>query len=235
MSLRKVLLVDSSVQRAAVLEERLKQAGFEVVCARAGEDPVDCVRSDPPDIVVVEESPPAEGSVSTRLNAPEISRRLRREPSVRGARILVLSSDENDCSLAACRVAGVDQCLKQPLTAEQFVERLEAATGGGRRRSRFPDGFRFEHEGLVIDTDRHEVTYKGTEIEMTLRELQILVALAEADGRVLDRVELLERVGLAGRVEERNVDSHVKAVRRKLGEGGRLVVTVVGVGYKLRS
>ena len=48
-------------------------------------------------------------------------------------------------------------------------------------------------------------------------------------------VELLERVGLAGRVEERNVDSHVKAVRRKLGEGGRLVVTVVGVGYKLRS
>ncbi len=234
MPVGKVLLVDPGDSHVRALERHLDQAGFDVVDGFQDGDLVSCVRSESPDVVLVQDLV-GSGHPETRVSsALTISRQLRDDTSTRDVPIVVLSPGKSGCTLADCRAAGVDQCFKKPVALERVVERLELLISQAGTSPRFPTGFRFEYKGLVIDTDRYQVTYRGVDLALTVREFQVLVALAKARGAVLDRADLLQRIGLVGRVKERNIDTHVDAVRRKLGAGGRLIATVFGVGYKLR-
>lgn len=92
---------------------------------------------------------------------------------------------------------------------------------------------------LVLDPDGHEAWYAGTRVNCTPTEFALLSHLAERPGQVLSRRQLLRRIrGSAEFMTERTIDSHIGNLRRKLdaGDGAPpLVVTVYGVGYKLRA
>ena len=92
----------------------------------------------------------------------------------------------------------------------------------------------FVIEELIINVPRHEVSVAGENITLTLKEFELLRALAENRGRVLARVRLLDIVwGYEYSGETRTVDVHIRYLRRKLGDAGRLIATVRGLGYKL--
>ena len=91
---------------------------------------------------------------------------------------------------------------------------------------------------LTLDTDRHLVALGGQPLELTPKEFDLLRALMEAAGQVLTREHLLNRVwgyARADEIESRTVDVHVRRLRAKLGEEGRLISTVKSVGYRLES
>ncbi len=89
-------------------------------------------------------------------------------------------------------------------------------------------------QGLVIDVARHEVSVSGETKDLTATEFKILHQLASQPGRAFTREQLLNRVvGLGVVVVDRNIDVHIRAVRKKLGEYSRFIQTIRGIGYRL--
>lgn len=90
-----------------------------------------------------------------------------------------------------------------------------------------------------MDLDRHEVTVGGQKVELTPKEFQVLQQFMEAPGRVFSRQEMLNRVwGEGYALEEHALDVHIHSLRQKIeidAAEPRLIVTVRGVGYKLRA
>ncbi|MEU3253359.1 response regulator transcription factor [Streptomyces sp. NPDC006997] len=131
---------------------------------------------------------------------------------------------------------GADDYVTKPFSPTEVVLRVGAVlhrAGGaptGAARTVSYGGGR-----LRVDEARHEATLDGTLLELTPTEWGLLTALASVPGRVYSRYELVNRVrGYEFAGYERTVDSHVKNLRRKLGpDGAGVVVTVLGVGYRL--
>ena len=87
---------------------------------------------------------------------------------------------------------------------------------------------------VALDNEAHTVTVKGKAVELTYKEFELLRCLMENPGKVFTRDMLLERIwGYDFGGETRTVDVHVRTLRQKLGETGRLVETVRGVGYRM--
>ena len=89
---------------------------------------------------------------------------------------------------------------------------------------------------FVIDISRHEVMVKGTHVDLTPSELRLLHLLASQPGRVFTRDQLLSRViGEGAYVIDRNIDVHIRGIRKKLGSHKDQIQTVRGVGYRFSA
>jgi two-component system catabolic regulation response regulator CreB len=180
------------------------------------------------DVVVLDLGLP-DGSGFSLL--PELRR------SEHGPRVIVLTSRDEDVECVAALEAGADDFVTKPFSPRALAARVRAVARRGER----VDGARTDalSSGLVLDAERRRATFAGTELPLTKIELDLLLVLAEAPGRVRTREHLVTRVwGDEYALAERTVDSHFKGLRRKLAEAGApatLVETVRGVGFALRE
>ena len=128
--------------------------------------------------------------------------------------------------------AGADDYVTKPFSPSVLVKRIEALI---RRKSAPEEKSRVTGDGLVIKTDAHEVYLDGVQMELTLKEYNILIRLMSNIGRVYSREQLLDEIwGVDFLGDIRTVDSHVARLRTKLGEWGNLhIKTIYGIGYKI--
>ncbi|MEK9870302.1 MAG: response regulator transcription factor, partial [Gammaproteobacteria bacterium] len=123
--------------------------------------------------------------------------------------------------------------LTKPFSPRELLARVKAVLRRGptqkdQSRERIVVG------GLVIDVARHEVRVSDELVNLTATDFKILHQLASQPGRAFTREQLLNRVvGLGVVVVDRNIDVHIRAVRKKLGEAARMIQTIRGVGYRL--
>jgi DNA-binding response OmpR family regulator len=156
----------------------------------------------------------------------------RRSP--RPPRVIVLTSREGEVDCVAALEAGADDFMSKPFSPRTLVARVRAVL---RRDAAFPQ-IAGDAGELAIDGDRRSASYRAKELPLTKIEFDLLAVLAEAPGRVRSREHLVHRVwGDTFALTERTVDSHIKALRRKLEEAGapKLIVSVRGVGFKLKE
>jgi two-component system catabolic regulation response regulator CreB len=155
-----------------------------------------------------------------------------------GPRVIVLTSRDEDVECVAALEAGADDFVTKPFSPRALAARVRAVARRGERREDAP---RPEDRapGLLVDAERRRASFAGKELALTKIELDLLLVLAEAPGRVRTRDYLVTRVwGDEYALAERTVDSHFKGLRRKLNEAGApatLVETVRGVGFTLRE
>ena len=153
----------------------------------------------------------------------------------RGPAVIVLTSRDAEIDCVASLEAGADDFVAKPFSPRALVARVRAVLRRGTPGASSPRGT--DVTGLALDPERRTVTYAGRAVELTKLEFDLLAALASRPGRVHTREQLVERVwGGEYALTERTVDSHVKALRRKLGEAGAppsLITAVRGVGFKL--
>jgi two-component system catabolic regulation response regulator CreB len=147
--------------------------------------------------------------------------------------VIVLTSRDGEVDCVASLEAGADDFVPKPFSPRALVARIRAVL----RRRAAPGAQARAPGALRLDMERRTATLSGRPLPLTKIELDLLAVLAAAPGRVHTREQLVERVW-GGRVAmtERNVDSHVKALRRKLGEAGAaatFIASVRGVGFKL--
>jgi DNA-binding response OmpR family regulator len=150
-----------------------------------------------------------------------------------GRGVIVLTSRDDEVDCVAALEAGADDFVTKPFSVRALVARVRAVlrrNGHARPEARGNDA-------LVVDKDRRAATYAGRDLTLTKIEFDVLEALAAAPGRVHTRAQLVTRVwGDGFSLTERTVDSHVKALRKKLadvGADGSMIVAVRGVGFKL--
>ncbi|MBX3284031.1 MAG: response regulator transcription factor [Actinobacteria bacterium] len=220
---RKILVVEDEALIADAVAARLRSEGYEVQLAADGPSGVEHARRWEPDLVILDLMLPG-------LDGLEVCRRIQKD---RHLPVLMLTARDDETDLVIGLAVGADDYLTKPFSMRELVarvqalfRRLDALAGITAGRSIRLD------DDIEIDVDGRRVRQRGEVVHLTPTEFDLLVGLAEKPGRVLTRERLLADVwGYRDGSGARTVDSHVRALRRKLGDS--VVRTVHGVGYAL--
>jgi DNA-binding response OmpR family regulator len=220
----RILVVDDEERIVNILRAYLEKDGYKVITARDGQEALSVFQKEKPNLVVLDLMLP-------KLSGWDVCRELRRTSDVP---VLMLTARDDDTDKIVGLELGADDYLTKPFNPKELVARVRAVLR--RARPAAPATNVLERGDLVIDVDRHEVRRGGESLALTPTEFSLLEALASNPGRVLSRLQLLERVqGEAYEGYERAIDSHIKNLRQKVEPDPRkprYVLTVFGIGYK---
>jgi DNA-binding response OmpR family regulator len=217
---RTILVVEDEAPIADAVAARLESEGFVVHIAHDGPSGVEgCARLQP-DLVVLDLMLPG-------LDGLEVCRRIQRE---RVVPVLMLTARDSETDTVVGLEVGADDYMTKPFSPRELVARVHALL---RRAERTPDPTTPVRIGdISIDTAARRVERSGEVVHLTPTEFDLLVHLAGRPATVYPREQLLADVwGYKNGAGTRTVDSHVRGIRRKLGEG--IIRTVHGVGYAL--
>jgi DNA-binding response OmpR family regulator len=223
-----VLVVEDDRDIREVLRRYLERAGYAVLSGASGAEALRFLDTGSVDLAVLDLGLPD-------IDGLEVLRVAREERQVP---VLVLTARSAVDDRIRGLSLGADDYVTKPFSPTEVVLRVNAVlsrlSGAGTSRDT-SDAVSFGDGRLIIDESRHETTLDGEVLELTPTEWGVLTTLASVPGRPFSRFELVNRVrGYEFAGYERSMDSHVKNLRRKLGpDSNVIVVTVVGVGYRL--
>jgi DNA-binding response OmpR family regulator len=218
-----VLVVEDETSIASFVALYLKNAGYRVHTAGTGQDALDSLNHDRPDLVVLDLMLPD-------IDGIEVCRRIRRSSDIP---ILMLTARDEDVDKIIGLEVGADDYLTKPFNPRELVARVKSILRRAVPERREPQERQLTHGQLAIDAGRREVRVDGKEVQLAPKEFDLLWELLDHRGLVLTRDQLLERVwGYTFAGDTRTVDVHVRQLRRKLGDDCP-VATVWGVGYKV--
>jgi DNA-binding response OmpR family regulator len=164
-----------------------------------------------------------------------LCREIRENDELPHIPIILISRSDLEMDRILGFECGADDFVTAPYFGRELVSRVRAML---RRRAslvaRNATPEPISKNEIVVDARNAEVRVGGDRVDLTPRELALLVALIRCNGRILKRSELMEHVGYDETpTSERNIDAHVKGLRRKLGTARSAVETVRGLGYRL--
>lgn len=221
----KILLVEDEEKLARMVELELRYEGYQVEKAFDGRTGLERALSGEHDLILLDIMLPA-------LSGMEVLRRLRRESQVP---VIMLTARDTVVDKVAGLDSGADDYITKPFAIEELLARIRAAL---RKHPAAQEAPRLTCGPLSMDVERHEVTVKGTEVELTRREFDLLRCLLEHKEKVLTREALLDHVwGFDFAGETNAVDVYIRFLRSKIDEkfGVKLIHTVRGVGYVIRE
>lgn len=220
----RVLVVEDETDFAELVVQALRREGFQAVAVGTGQAALSEVRHRQPDIVLLDVMLPD-------LPGTEVCRRLQSDPKTRGIPIIMITALGGEVDRILGFELGADDYLVKPVSLREIPLRIRAVLRRGEVRVD-PCEF-FECGSLRVDSAGHRAFIGGVMVPLTPLEFRLLAFLGSRQGRVLDRETILSAVwGLEAEVEPRSVDALVKRLRSKLGDAGRHVETVRGVGYR---
>ena len=226
MSKGTILVVEDDRDIVEVLRYNLAKDGFKVLEARDGERGFEQARRTKPDVIVLDLMLPG-------LDGLEVCRRLRDDEELAGIPVLMLTAKGEEADIVIGLEMGADDYVTKPFSPRELVARVRAVQRRAKARRGKTAKTRVEVHELVLDKTRHEVLAGGEPVDLTRAEFRLLWALVQRPGRVYARDELADEItGGESVIVDRNVDVHVSALRKKLGDAGRVIATVRGVGYK---
>jgi len=225
-----ILVVDDDPEIVRLLRAYLEQSGFRTSTAYDGERALHCLRSEHPDLMVLDLMlPDRDGWDITRL--------VRFDQTLSQIPIIMLTARVDDTDKILGLELGADDYVTKPFNPREVVARVRSVLrrsqgllGGNQHRV-------LQVAELMMDLDAHEVTHDGELVELTTTEYDLLALLMENAGYAFTRRELIEKaLGYDYEGLERTLDSHSKNLRKKIESDPRQPVyirTVYGVGYRL--
>ena len=222
-----VLVVEDEKDILDVVDFNLRQAGYRVLKATDGAEGLRLAKNENPDLVVLDLMLPG-------MDGKEVCRRLKAGEDTRGIPVLILTALSSETDRIIGFEIGADDYLTKPFSPRELALRVQAIL----RRSQEPavDTGHLEIAGLSIDPERHMAQAGDNELDLTATEFKLLHYLAAHAGKVQTREILLSRVwGYAYEGYARTVDTHVRRLRKKLGELADRIETVRGIGYRFRE
>lgn len=225
----KIALIEDEPDILEVMEYNLQREGYAVLSRTDGEEGLDLVRKEAPDLVLLDLMLPG-------LDGLEVCRRLKADPLTRSTPVIMVTAKGEESDIVLGLGMGADDYVTKPFSPKELVARVKAVLRRGPLREDRGAGERIEREGLVVDAGRHEVLVKGKAVPFTATEFRLLRFLASHPGRVFTRDHLLSRViGEDAVVIDRNIDVHVRSIRKKIGPHRDLIETIRGVGYRFQD
>ncbi len=220
---RTVVVVEDETTIAAAVAARLRSEGFRVETAGDGPSGIDLCDRVRPDLVVLDLMLPG-------LDGLEVCRRVQRDRSVP---VLMLTARGSETDVLVGLALGADDYMTKPFSPRELVARVHAILRRMERTLVFP-GTTVRVGDVEIDPAGRRVRRDGEQVHLTPTEFDLLSWLATHQGTVCSRDQLLAQVwGYRDGSGARTVDSHVRALRRKLRTD--LIRTVHGVGYAIED
>jgi two-component system phosphate regulon response regulator PhoB len=223
-TMARILVVEDEKDLQDLLSYNLRQAGHEPAVVSLGQDALTHVRTNPPDLVLLDLMLPD-------MPGTDVCRSLKSDPATRGIPVVMLTARGEEIDRVVGFELGADDYVVKPYSMRELTLRLQAIL---RRRAAPADAAGLSTFGrLRIDREGHRVWVDGQEVTLTALELRLLSTLYDRRGRVQSRAVLLDEVWrMSSDVNTRTVDTHVKRLREKLGDAGVYLETVRGVGYR---
>lgn len=226
MAKPKILVIEDEPDLLEVLQYNLEREGHKVIACRNGEQGLSRIRTDNPDLVILDLMLPG-------MDGVEVCRQVKSDPVTRAIPIIMVTAKGEESDIVLGLGIGADDYISKPFSPRELVARVKVVLRRGPLREQNGGGERVVRGALTIDLGRHEARVGEAPVTLTPTEMRLLHFLASHPGRVFPRAHLLSRViGEDAIVTDRNIDVHVRALRLKLGEHAECIETVRGVGYR---
>ncbi len=218
-----IVVIEDDPSIADLVDMYLRREGFRVIQATSGEAGLEATARERPRLVVVDVGLP------DRTDGLEVCRTLRATSDIP---VVILTARDSEIDRVLGLELGADDYVTKPFSPRELVARIKAILRRAEHSAR-PSASVLTVGEVEVDTDRHEARVSGAVVALTAREFDLLAFLAENEGLVLSRRQLLDGVWGPDWVgDDRTVDVHVRQLRKKLGTALPLS-TVWGVGYRL--
>lgn len=220
-----VLVIEDEKNIAELVKFNLEQEKFSVHWASTGDAGLEIARKNKPDLIILDLMLPG-------MDGREVCKILKQKDTTAGIPIIMLTAKTQETDRIVGLELGADDYVSKPFSPRELVARVKAVLRRGREKTvdkilRCGD--------IELDTAKHTVQIKGKPVELTAKEFDLLRALMDADGRVLSRDFLLEKVwGYDAnlQIETRTVDMHIGQLRKKIKNEAERILTVKNVGYR---
>lgn len=228
-----ILVVEDEAAIQQLVSYNLIKAGFHVTCADNGEEALECLLEESIDCVLLDLMLPG-------MSGLEVCETIRRKSEQNGryVPIVMLTAKGEEEDIVEGLEYGADDYITKPFSPKVLIARIKAVLRRGyeRQKQEEDDQSTIVVGDLEIDKGRHEVRLQGEPLHLTMTEFGILTLLASKPGWVFSRQQIIDSVrGYDFLITPRAIDVQVFGLRKKMGDSGKLVETVRGVGYRFKS
>ncbi len=222
--LQSILIIEDDADIAESLHYNFKREGYRSTIAESGEKGLRLALDEKttPSLIVLDLMLPG-------MSGMELCRKLRREQLTESTPIIMLTARAGETDKIAGLDSGADDYIVKPFSVKEVVARVRAVL----RRAEKESAPRYEDAHLTVDFDDMRVTCDSGDVKLTRKEFALLTHLIKNSGRVATRQQLLDNVwGYSYFGDTRTLDVHIRRLRQKMGDCGKCIGTVVGVGYR---
>ena len=228
MSRQSVLVVEDEEDIMEVIRFNLEKEGYEVNQALSGEKALQVIENNLPSLVLLDLMLPG-------INGLDLCRIFKQNDRTKAIPVIMLTAKSEDADIVAGLEMGAEDYITKPFSPRVLVARVRTILR--RRESGVKDDSSvIQVEGMQIHPGRHEVTMGDNVVDLTPSEFRILHYLARRPGWVYSRDQIIDAIrGHGYVVTDRAIDVQVVGLRKKLGDYGKLIETVRGIGYRFRD
>ena len=215
-----VLIVEDEVKIASLLQDYLRQSGYETDSLYDGSEVEGWLAENSTDIVLLDLMLPGKTGV-------DICKDVRKSSALP---IIMITAKVEEIDRLLGLELGADDYICKPFSPREVVARVKAVL----RRTDNTESL--SYKGLVLDTETYRATVNGQNLDLTAVEFQLLKVLSDQPGRIFSRSLLVDKIYNDGRVvSDRTIDSHIKKLRKKIADvlpDIELIHSLYAVGYK---
>jgi len=223
----RILVVEDEETLAEAISFLLSKEGFDVAVAATGPAAIESFEKAGADLILLDLMLPG-------LSGTEVCRQIRTKSSVP---IIMLTAKDSEIDKVVGLELGADDYVTKPYSTRELIARIRAVLRRGELTDTGTDGATLEVGPVRMDTDRHIISVNGEVVAIPLKEFELLEFLMRNAGRVLTRVQLIDRVWGSDYVgDTKTLDVHIKRLRAKIEKdpaNPEYIQTVRGMGYKM--
>jgi two-component system response regulator RegX3 len=223
----RILVVEDEETLSEAIAFLLSKEGFEVNVAATGPEAIEQFEKSGADLILLDLMLPG-------LSGTEVCRQIRTKSAVP---IIMLTAKDSEIDKVVGLELGADDYVTKPYSSRELIARIRAVLRRGELLDSADDGAVIEVGPVRMDTDRHVISVNGEQVSIPLKEFELLEFLMRNAGRVLTRIQLIDRVWGSDYVgDTKTLDVHIKRLRAKIEKdpaNPEYIQTVRGMGYKM--
>ena len=225
----KILIVEDEAPIQELLQFNLERNKYRVKVVDSGEEALELATQFQPDLILLDIMLPGADGL-------EVCKNLKANPKTQRMPIIMLTALCEEADIVTGLELGADDYITKPFSPRVLLARVKAALRRISKSDAPINDELTEAHGIAIDTARHKVEVDGEDVSLTFTEFKVLQLLASQPGRVFTRYQIVDAVhGEDYPVTDRSVDVQIVGLRKKLGEAGKFIETVRGIGYRFKE
>ncbi|MEK9820489.1 MAG: response regulator transcription factor [Pseudomonadales bacterium] len=226
MTVPLILVVEDEADIREVVLYNLRREGYEAIGCETGTQALSAIKMKRPDLVILDLMIP-------ELDGLTVCQQVRADPEVSSTPIVIVSAKEEESDVVIGLGLGADDYVAKPFRPKELMARVKAVLRRAQKLGKHEQQKRIVIGDLMVDLDKHQVTLAGELIYLTASEFRLFYQLASNPGKAFSREQLLKSVvGDRTIVVDRNIDVHIRSVRKKIGAYAERVQTIRGIGYR---
>ena len=222
-----ILIIEDEPDISELIEYSLTQSGYSIIVSDNGENGIEVTRKHSPDLILLDLMLPG-------INGIDVCRILKNDNDTSEVSIIMLTALGQEEDIIKGLETGADDYVTKPFSFPVLEARIQSVLRRVKKDN-IKNG-NVSNSGIVISSRKREVHIDGIKIEdFTFTEFQILHLLASHPGWVFTRYQIIDKIrGDNYPVTDRSVDFQIVGLRKKMGEKGKLINTIRGVGYRFQ-